>query len=413
MSAPPVRVVYLLDSLKRGGVQQGALMQIPQLDTGQYAAEVWTLRQGGENDALRKDFQNAGILLRDFPVKGYRDRRGILLLARALDQVDLLNSKSFFPNMVGRLAAWLSGKPAVVANYHHSYEHKWNPRFESWEKILSPHTNAFLCVSEKVREVIQPIGQWPDGKVQVVYNGLPLSDYSPKADSLSFREKLDLPRQGPLLLTVSRLTKVKNLEVLLEALPPVITTFPEAALLIAGEGEQRKNLEQKAKALQITGHVRFLGSRPDVPELMAASDMVVLPSLLEGFPRVMLESFAAGRPFISTPAGGTLELLRHGENGLCVPFSEPGALTAAILETLQQPEDTQKRVHRALQDIQTFSLENWTGETEAVFAVALQEKARYGLGSCARWPGLLKTWRYGQFQLAQRCEEKKRKKAVP
>ena len=105
--------------------------------------------------------------------------------------------------------------------------------------------------------------------------------------------------------------------------------------MLAGEGDERSRLEQMARTLGLAERVRFLGYRPDIPELLAVCDLFVLPSLYEGLPLAVLEAMAASRPVVATAVGGTDEVVTDGESGLLVPPAEPAALTAAIRTILE------------------------------------------------------------------------------
>jgi glycosyltransferase involved in cell wall biosynthesis len=128
------------------------------------------------------------------------------------------------------------------------------------------------------------------------------------------------------VLTMARLDAAKGLGHLLGAAAQV----PEALFVVAGEGPLRGVLEARARQLELDGRFRFLGQRWDVPGLLGAADLFVLPSLSEGLPLTVLEAMAAGTPVVATDVGGTSEALVHGETGLLVPPADAAALAGAI-----------------------------------------------------------------------------------
>jgi glycosyltransferase involved in cell wall biosynthesis len=105
---------------------------------------------------------------------------------------------------------------------------------------------------------------------------------------------------------------------------------PGVRTLIAGDGPLRGELEETAQAFGLDGAVKFLGHRDDVPRLLAAADMLVLPSIYEGLPNVVLEAMRFGKPVVATAAPGTTELVTDGQTGLLVPIHDPTALARAI-----------------------------------------------------------------------------------
>jgi glycosyltransferase involved in cell wall biosynthesis len=122
--------------------------------------------------------------------------------------------------------------------------------------------------------------------------------------------------------------------VLLDAFASVARARPQARLWIAGDGPRRAMLEARRDALGLGDRVRFLGTRPDVPDLLAAADVVVLSSVREGLPVTLLEAMRAERPVVATAVGGCSELVVDGETGRLVPPEDPAALGAAVAPLL-------------------------------------------------------------------------------
>jgi glycosyltransferase involved in cell wall biosynthesis len=122
--------------------------------------------------------------------------------------------------------------------------------------------------------------------------------------------------------------------VLLRALPPLVRRFPRLRCLVVGDGPLDGALRREAEALGLAGHCRFTGARPDVADLLAAVDVVVLPSLSEGLPFVLLEAMAVGKPVVATRVGGNPEVVEDGTTGLLVPPGDADALGAALARLL-------------------------------------------------------------------------------
>ncbi|NQU43257.1 glycosyltransferase family 4 protein [bacterium] len=394
----PIKTVFLLDSLKRGGVQSGVLIQIPRLNPSRYDVRVWVLRKGESDEEFLREFQEAGISVEFIPAQHYRDRNGILSLAQRLadERVILLNTHSFYPNIVGRLAGAIAGVPATIVNYHHTYSHQWEPKLVAFERMLRRETDAFVCVSQTVREALQPLLRLPQDRIRVLLNGLDLDPYETSADRSALRGELGLPLDRPLIASVGRLTAIKDLDTLIRALQHLLQTQPRVLILIIGDGQERPRLEQMARDLGVGESVRFLGARGDVPQLLQASDCMVLTSLMEGFGRVIVEAFAACAPVITTPAGGVTELVQHERNGLLIPFQSPEEVAWAVERTLTQTAETRRRVEQARRDVRQYDLETWVRKTESIFEETLDRAHSRPLG---RPPSpLLQRLRYGKLR---------------
>jgi glycosyltransferase involved in cell wall biosynthesis len=168
--------------------------------------------------------------------------------------------------------------------------------------------------------------------VTQVYNGIDTETYAP-GSAMALRKALDLPAGAPVVGTVGRLDPIKDHRTLLEAFDAVRRRRPRARLLVVGDGAERRLLESAAGE-----GVRFLGTRPDVPELLRVMDVFVLPSINEGISNTLLEAMASGLPVIATRAGGNPELVDHQRTGLLTPVGDARALAEAIGRYLSDGE---------------------------------------------------------------------------
>lgn len=195
-----------------------------------------------------------------------------------------------------------------------------------------------VCVSEGVRASFQRAGV-PVRLLHVIHNGiaLPLRVPSPPAARERLRTALGLRPDDHLVLTVGRMTEQKGYGDLLEAIPAVIRHVPQARFLWAGDGPLREALRARIRAQRLAAHVHLLGRRDDVPGLIAAADLFVLPSRFEGLPLAALEAMAAGVPVIGTRVCGLSEVIGDGVTGRLVTARDSVALAAAIQATLEQP----------------------------------------------------------------------------
>jgi len=154
------------------------------------------------------------------------------------------------------------------------------------------------------------------------------------------------------LLFVGRLRIRKGVEVLLHAYHRLRESYPDLRLVVAGSGEHRQNLEKVASSLDLAGSVEFLGARrpEEIPHLMAGASALVVPSIYEGMPLVILEAMAAGLPVVASRVSGIPEVVIEGESGWLVPPEDIGALESALREVQDDPAEARRRgrVGRAL-----------------------------------------------------------------
>lgn len=233
-------------------------------------------------------------------------------------------------------AVWFArdaGIPVVLRTEHLPYlltDPDQQTAFEQMTHIV----DRIVCVSDGVSASLRAAGT-PPGKLAVVRNGI---DPLPKPLNRDLaRQDLRLPDEARLILTVGRFTEQKGYRFLAEAAAPVVQQCPEVRLLWVGDGPEREPLRRQVDRLGLSEHVHFLGRRDDVPRLLGAADLFVLPSLFEGLPLVVLEAMAAGLPVIGTRVCGTEEAIRDGVTGRLVPPADSRALACALLDALTRP----------------------------------------------------------------------------
>ena len=239
--------------------------------------------------------------------------------------------------------------------------------------------NRMIVVSEASRETYAPLPDLPP--LTAIRNGVfrPEATQSPAV----VREALGIGAEVPLLLTVARFTAQKAHATLLRAMPEVLDRYPAARLLLVGAGPEEETVAALIDELGIGGAVTMLGRRDDVPDLLGAADLFVLPSEFEGLPLVLLEAMAIGLPVVATAIGGTEEAVGPDYPLLAEARNSP-ALAAAIITALRQPEQTLANAEKLQQRFAAnFTAEKMAEATKEVYAPLLKaaETSRGNTGS--------------------------------
>ena len=235
-----------------------------------------------------------------------------------------------------------------------------------------------VCVSRAVADVCRHSGV-PDCQLRVVHDGV-----SPQRAQGGDRERgracLGIEDDQPLLLTVAKLTDHKGHRFLIDAMPSVIERYPRVCLALAGDGELTESLRERTRQLGIGSNVRFLGFRRDVPDLLQAADLFVLPSRMEGLCTSIIDAMLAGRPLVATTAGGIPDLIASDDPhtppmAWSVPPEDSGALAAAMIEALGDPPRRVARATRARQRAEEmFLAEHMVDATLRVYREAWSER---------------------------------------
>lgn len=270
----------------------------------------------------------------------------------------------------GRLGALMAGVPVRILSVHDNYP------LAPLTRLLNPLTDAVVALTQYSAALFRSQGV-PEHKIHVLYNGIDTEKYAPGTD-----RRVDLykiPPERPVILNVGRLTYEKGRDVMLRAAAPLMQAENPPLVVFAGEGIERENVVILARELAIGEHVRFLGSRDDVPELLHSADIVVMSSrdvpFGESCPNIVLEGMAAGLPVIGTRVGGTAELIVDGSTGFVIPPENPAALTEKLNFLLQNAALRQTMGQAGRQRVKShFSLDQMVQGREDLFRLLLEKK---------------------------------------
>ncbi len=309
---------------------------------------------------LRYTSHRFAVTLRDL-VKLIRDRR-----------VAVLHTHEFFMNTLGLMASWLTGVP-LVATVHGRNYYSDRARRRVMCRLVGTFAGRLVTVSEANKRFLAERVGIPPRRVEVIPNGVPVDGRASSARLSALRESLGLNQHHLVIGTVGSLYPVKGHRYLIDAAPSVLERFPQTVFLIVGQGGLREELEAHAARLGIAAHLRFLGHREDVHDLLSICDIFVLPSLSEGMPLALLEAMAAGLPAVATRVGGVTEVLDNGKTGLLVPPGDTRALANTIMTLLENPPLV-KELGKAAREVAAarFSLAGMIRAYEAIYSELIQ-----------------------------------------
>jgi glycosyltransferase involved in cell wall biosynthesis len=302
----------------------------------------------------------------------------VIRLARLLKRnaVTILQTHGARANVYGCLAARLAGIPCVVATIHNSirdYEVSLVRRhlYLTILRVLLPLTNRLICVSDAIKRDVLADFPGIETKTTTIRNGIDQRWFSRHADPHKIRKEWCVG-DGPTLLVVARLTDQKGHRFLIEALPGLLAEWPSLTCLFVGEGESKATLQVLAGKLGIAEACRFVGAQNNVDDWYAAADVVVLPSLSEGLPFVVLEAMAMARPVIASSVNGVPEIIQDGLTGLLVPPRNPHALERAIRSLLRDPMRAARMGKAGQHEMATaFTVHKMIHDTVRVFEEAM------------------------------------------
>lgn len=221
-----------------------------------------------------------------------------------------------------------------------------------------------ICVSQAVAQSHLDAGV-DEGAIVTIANGVSPAPPSSARGELRARWFLG---EAPVLLLAGRLAPQKGHALLLDALPGILAAHPDTVVLLAGGGSLGPDIAREIHLRGLAGCVRMLGPRNDLPDLMAAADLLVLPSRFEGLSLVALEAMAAGLPIVATEAPGNAELLEPGISGWLAPADDPKAFAAGVIDALRDPCLRGQVAEAARQRQQSlFTEQRMINETSALY----------------------------------------------
>ena len=225
-------------------------------------------------------------------------------------------------------------------------------------RVLASQVDGFIAVSDGVRRaIIDQIGSI-HRKVFTIKNGVGIKRFQQHGDKKTLCAQLGINEEVNLVLAVGRLAEEKGHRYLIEAVATVVAVHPHTHFLFAGEGALRDELEALAQKTGCLKNIHFLGGRNDVPALLAAADLFVLPSLREGLSIALLEAMAAGKPIVATDVAGSNEAL-NSETGVIVPPHDSPSLAEKIGQILGNPAKANALGQAAKEHVITnYSAEN-------------------------------------------------------
>jgi len=287
---------------------------------------------------LAKRAERAGLEVWRLAFRRPIDPRLTWQMHRLLTQerVELVNTHSSVDSWVVSLAARMARIP-VVRTRHLSVPLK-NDLFSLL--VYSHLCDRIVTTAEAIRELlIREAGVGPS-KVVSIPTGIELEQFDPlRVDGEAVRRELGISKDIPLIGMVAVLRSWKGHRVLLEAVPLILAAYPRAKFVIVGEGPMRGMIEGWVEEMGLKKAVVMAGHREEIPEVLAALDIVVLSSTAaEGVPQAVVQSLAMEKPVVATDVGGIREIIRDGETGLLVPPGDPRALAEAMTILLQDRE---------------------------------------------------------------------------
>lgn len=341
-----VKILHVVGDSKFGGASTGILRLARFWRSVDWQVEVLTT-----DTELQRNAQREGVRILPLDViwreiRPWRDLAGLWKLYRHLrtHRYTLVHTHTTKAGFIGRLAAWMAGVPIVLHTAHgfafHESSSKWKIFFyTAMERIASIGCRHVITVSHFHERWGRELGIAAKHKLLAIPNGIPEPPQISPASVHETRKTWGADANCFVILTPGRLAPEKGLEDLIEAIGLLDSdTRQKIRVVIAGDGVLRHSLEGQVARNGLSEYVRFLGFRQDIPKLIEASDLVVLPTWREGLSIALLEAMAQGRTILTTTIGSNKEATENGRAALLVAPMKPAELASAIQRAVDDPQ---------------------------------------------------------------------------
>ena len=341
---PKKKILHLITGLEIGGTEMMLLKTLPRLQ-GNFDNYVCCIMGHGP---IGKRLEKAGIHIHYLELKNIFDVGAVWKFRKVVREFrpDILGTYLIHADLFGRIFGRLFGIRRIICNQR--------GKLLQWEflRIVDRATKflvtRYIVQTETAKQELMRKLHLPGGRFEVIPNIIDPAEFNFEIDIKKKREEFDLSPDDIVIICVSKLRRGKGHEYLLEAfeqlhnipllchpgLNPGSSPKHNLKLLIVGDGEQKENLLKQAEGYTSKEDILFLGNRTDVKEILAISDIFVLPTLGEGMSNAIMEAMASGLPVITTDIPENSELIENGKTGILVPIKDSPSLAKAIEDLL-------------------------------------------------------------------------------
>jgi len=356
----PIKIVHVMEAVI-GGTQRHLLDLALGLSPNRFEQHlVVSLERSPQFAEHILDLEARGVSIDVLPMQRaiapLADHQALIKLVQILKELqpDIVHGHSAKGGFLARLAAARAGIPHTIYTPHIfpfqmriSLLRRW--LYLALERYAASLTDFIIAVSNSERQAAIRAGLTPRAEVVLIANGIDAANYGrlPNHTRQRVRRDLGVTDNTVLIGAVGDLRPQKGYDILLKATALLAESGRTVRVVIAGEGSLRHRLERMIASLGLSETVELLGECPDVPRLLGALDLFVMPSLYEGCPYALVEAMAAGVPVVATAVPGIIDIIEAGETGSLATPSVPASIAEQLANALDDYEKSQEMAARA------------------------------------------------------------------
>ena len=343
-----MKICHVITRMIVGGAQENTLLTIKgHIEKGHEVVLVTGFSPGREGELL-KNVEMPPFKIVEIPemvreVSPFKDLKALRKLREYFkkEKFDVVHTHSSKAGIIGRIAARQAGVPVVVHTVHgqafHAYEKPWKKLlYITAERIAAKYCDKIYAVAQAMIDQCVDAKVAPREKYMVVYSGMDTAAFANAGRNMELRQKLGIPENAKVIVTVARLFPMKGYEEMLPAAARLVKEFPDLHFLPVGDGPMYDELQKQIADLGLTGNFHFAGLVPphEVCDYIAQADLLWHLSLHEGLPRAVVQALAVGIPAIGYKLDGTPEVVLNGRTGYVTAPQDVDAVVARSRELL-------------------------------------------------------------------------------
>jgi glycosyltransferase involved in cell wall biosynthesis len=370
------KVVHLIATNFYGGPEKQIVEHLKRLNSARFQGILASFLEGGHPNESLAQAEKAGLKNFGIPMASRFDIRALWKLTQFLrhQRIDLLCTHGYKSTVMGWWAGRKVGIPVVAFSRGYTAENPKVAFYEWLDRRFLKRADGIIFVSEGQRKRLENLGI-KGRRSWVVRNAVAAASLTDTACGdlrEEVLERLGIPNAIEMVVSAGRLSPEKGHRFLVEAVGMLRGGINNTHFVFCGDGPCQNELEKRSKELGISEICHFAGFRHDLKEIFQAMDLLVLPSLTEGLPNVVLEAYACAKPVIATSVGGVPEIVEDGVNGILVPPERADLLAEAIKSCLVAPEKRRMMGEAGYQKVKSeFAFESQTKKLESIYSELL------------------------------------------
>lgn len=384
----PVRILHPITRLIVGGAQENTIFTASLVDRNRFNVEILSGAQTGSEGSLIDEVQHRQIPLIILPelvrqINPWYDQQALSKMTQIMQSggYRIVHSHSSKAGVLGRIAARRAGIPIIIHTVHGWSFHDHLPALSKWtyiwlERRVAAFTDALVVVSQQDKEKGLAANIGHAEQYHLIRSAVPFEDFSPERyDRSSIRRELNIPLEARVIGSVSRFSPQKNPLDWVRVASLVSREYPGAFFLMVGDGPLRNQVEVLTEQEGLSGRILLTGIRHDIPRMMAAMDLLMVTSLWEGLPRVIIQAMCMSLPVVGFRIDGLSEIVHHELTGfLTTPrnLAQMAVYCGYLLENADRRREMGKEGHTLVTD--DFSLPIMIQRIESLYDELLDRK---------------------------------------